>query len=235
MLSRHFWSVNTTQTALLGKFKDSWEQQGSRTPNCHHWQQQNPALVQETQHESIPPAFHPLYPQLRTSETCRVVISCQKHLYQQLAKTKTSLFFFLKDCNMDLKLPNLGWLCPKCFPQHRALQLLHSQLDTAQSRDQRIYLYCPPVLLGQNARSETLVHLLHSFGSSLLGFFSLFWKISFCMEKKTRAFIFPGWIWTHLSIHPLCLWDICTNIRLTYKNLSIVWNQNNGMKDIWNL
>lgn len=110
------------------------------------------------------------------------------------------------------------------FPQYCALQLPPLQLDAMQSRDQRIYLYCTLFffffLYGQNARSETLVHLLHSFGSSLLGFL----EDKLLHGKKPRVFIFPGWIQTCLPSHPLCLQDIRTNIRFVHKNLFIVWN-----------
>lgn len=131
---------------------------------------------------SIPMVFYPSYPQLSTSKICSFVISCQKCPYQELAKMETLLFFSLKDCNVDLRLPNPGWfwtafspaLCP-------AVATLTAGHGTVQGSEDLSLL--PSCFI---ARSETLVHLLHSFGSSLQGFFFSFLEDKLLHGKKPK-------------------------------------------------
>lgn len=91
---------------------------------------------------SVPSVFNCFYPQLCISEIGSSVIICQVTQICKWLKWRKCHF---SSQNMDLWLPNLGWYWTELFLQHCALQLLHSQLDTAWFRDQRIYLYCPPV------------------------------------------------------------------------------------------
>lgn len=133
--------INTT-------FQRQLEQQGSCTSNCHQPQQQNPSPAQKCfwSHQ-----YFSLFP----IPSAECLTNTQLGLF--LPKAFVSItgrngdtagcfsFFSLKKTAVWI-WSSLIWadFGQSSFPQHCALQLPPLQLDSVQSRDQRIYLYCTP-------------------------------------------------------------------------------------------